>query len=175
MTRISYLVTAASLAACATANDYRYTPEQATIAIDGEPATKIAIPRERPEGHVALASFGQTEIRAGQRRVPTLHVRLEVANDGDSTPWTVDSRQQILDAGGRRLTPAFASSDANQLPAITIGPREKRIVDLYYSVPDPKLEHFDLLWQVQTAARMVSDRTAFVREAEPEGEYAQYT
>src|SRR4051812_15925709 len=131
MTRISYLVAAASLAACATANDYRYSPEQATVAIDGEPATRIAIPRERPQGHVALASFGQTEIQGGQRRIPTLHVRLEVANDGDTTPWTVDTRQQVLDADGRRLTPAFASSDASQPPVISIGQRQKRIVDLY--------------------------------------------
>jgi len=169
MSRISYLAIA-MLAECAAANEYRYAPEHATVSLDGEPATRIAIPPERPEGQVSVASFGITDVQ----RVPALHVRMVVSNDGDSQPWTVDTRQQILDAGGQQLRPAFVSSDANELPAITIPTRQKRTIDLYYPRPTGNVSQFDLIWQVDTSTRPVAQRTAFQRFAEPETD-AQYT
>ncbi len=169
MSRLSYLVIGTTLAACAATNDYRYAPEHATVAIDGEPATRIAIPPERPEGQVKLASFGQTDLRTGDRDVTTLHVRMEVSNDGDVSPWVVDTRQQLLDVGnGQQLRPAFASSDANELPAVTVPPRGKRTIDLYYPMPGGHVSQFDVVWQVNTSTRPVAQRTAFQRYEQPQ-------
>lgn len=173
MSRISYLAIA-MFAACAAANDYRYAPEHATVSLDGEPATRIAIPPERPEGQVSIASFGVTDLRMADNRYPSLHVRMVVSNDGDPQPWIVDTRNQLLDANGQQLRPSFASSDANELPAITVPPRSKRTIDLYYPRPAGNLSQFDLLWQVNTATRPIAQRTAFERFDEPEGQ-VQYT
>src|SRR5574337_2092814 len=174
MSRISFLAIA-MLAACAAANDYRYAPEHATVSLDGEPATRIAIPPERPEGQVSIASFGLTDLRMSDNRYPSLHVRMIVSNDGDTQPWTVDTRQQLLDVNGKQLHPSFASSDTNELPAISIPPRQKRTIDLYYPRPAGNLAQFDLVWQVDTSTRPVAQRTAFHRfEAQPD-EQEMYT
>jgi hypothetical protein len=156
----------AALAACGPSNNF--VPEQASTMVDGNAATVVPIPPEAPKGEVRVASSGLTTLRADDAPdLPALRVTMIVTNDADQTPWTVDTREQLLEARGQTLRPAFASSDRDGLPLIQVGPREKRTIDLYYALPDKDVDQFELAWQVDTADRLVGERTAFYR-TEPE-------
>src|SRR6185295_11827617 len=62
----------------------------------------------------------------------------------------------------------FVNADVGTLPNVTIGQHERRVLDFYFPLPDTvgdesRLPRFDLLWQVDTAARTVASRTSFDR------------
>jgi hypothetical protein len=159
-------------AGCGAGVEYTYTPEQPTVMVDGYPATQIPIPPERPQGEVRLASFGVTELAAGdQGALMALHVRLIVTNEGDDIPWTIDTREQLVEiAGEGRSRAVFVNTDLQSLPMVTIGRREKRVLDFYFPLPgtmgdESRLPGFELLWQVTTASRIVAERTMFQRVA----------
>jgi hypothetical protein len=105
----------------------------------------------------------------GVAPIPTVHVRLTVTNEGDTTPWTITpSDQQVEIAGMGRSRPIYVNSDLPSLPTISIAQRERRVVDFYYALPfgiddDDKLIGFEVLWQVTTPARTYSLRTRFNR------------
>jgi hypothetical protein len=92
-----------------------------------------------------------------------------VTNDGDDTPWRIDTSQQVIEIPGEgRSAPMYVNTDVQTSPHITIARRERRILDLYYPLPstinkDSELPHFEMLWQVETGARTVSSRTPFDR------------
>src|SRR5205823_5872901 len=101
--------------------------------------------------------------------IPALHVRAIVTNDGDDTPWTMDATQQLVEISGEgRSRPIFVNADVTTLPNVTIARHERRVLDLYYALPDTirsdaRLPRFDLLWQVNTPSRTVASRTSFER------------
>ena len=158
------------LAACATSSSYLYSPQGATYWSDGYPAITNPVPPEAPQGRVDVTSFGVVEIKPdGVAPIDTLHVRLTVTNDGDTTPWTImPSEQQVEIAGMGRSRPIYVNSDMPSLPTITIAQRERRMLDFYYALPpgiddDDELPGFEVLWQVTTPARIYSSRTRFER------------
>jgi hypothetical protein len=161
------------LAACGASSTY--VPEDATSSIGGNAATVVAIPPEAPQGQVRVASSGITTLRAPNAPdLRAVHLQMIVSNDGDTATWTVDTRQQLLDAYGTHIPPAFASSDRDGLPLVQIAPREKRMIDLYFPIQG-KVAQFDLSWQVQTGDRLVGQRTAFFKQQEEYGPtYATY-
>jgi hypothetical protein len=162
------------IAGCGAGTSYVYAPEGAKLET-GSLSTEFKIPPEEPKGDVRVQSNGITEIEAGGRKIPVVQIRLTVANNSDTTPWTVDTREQLLDiprAG--RATPMFANTDRGTGPVLTVPRLDQRIIDLYFPLPtgvhDAKdLENFDLLWQVHTGPRLVAERTSFDRiSIEPE-------
>jgi hypothetical protein len=106
-----------------------------------------------------------------------------VANNSDK-PWTVDTREQrmtLADRGESRA--AYASADAGAPPPVVIAsPGGKRTVDLYFPLPHEmseasELPSFDVIWTVQTDARVVTERTSFERvklEPAPAAEHWGY-
>jgi hypothetical protein len=164
-----------ALAGCAASSSYLYSPQGATYWSDGYPATSNPVPPEAPQGRVDVTSFGVVEIKPdGVAPIATVHVRLTITNDGDATPWTIaPSDQQVEIAGMGRSRPIYVNSDMPTLPTITIGQRERRLLDFYYALPpgiddDDELAGFEMLWQVTTPARVYSSRTRFQRiEQEP--------
>ncbi|MCE9576122.1 MAG: hypothetical protein K8W52_23430 [Deltaproteobacteria bacterium] len=149
---------------------YVYAPEHARGWSDGYPTTWVDIPPGAPAGTVAVTSFGITELTpdtAGP--VTALHVRLAIANDGDTAPWTAITSDQLIEiAGEGRSRPILVNTDATALPDVTIAPRERRVLDLYYPLPadlrdEDALAGFDVLWQVTTPARPVAGRVHFAR------------
>lgn len=165
------LVLAAGALGCAGSDRYVYTPEMANAQASGLPASRTPIPQESPQGSVEILSYGVTDVRSGPegRPVRALHVRMAVTNDGDSTPWKLDTGEQLVQIPGEgRSRAMFVNSDVRTLPNVTIGRRERRVLDLYYPLPDTirdagKLPRFEILWQVTTPARTVASRTAFDR------------
>jgi hypothetical protein len=159
------------VAACGSSAEYVYAPERPSVWIDGYPGTARALPPERPQGEIRLASFGVTELAAaGHERVVALHVRMVVSNEGDATPWTLDTGEQMIEiAGEGRSRAVFVNTDVDGLPMVTIGKRERRTLDFYFPLPatarsEDAIPAFDVLWQVRTADRIVDERTAFARE-----------
>ena len=176
MKRISKFLFASALAGalgggCATSG-YVFAPaEQATASIGGYPAANYALPPEGPRGKLEAASFGivAMQVNDGGAETRFLQVRLSVANNNDVAAWTVDTRQQLLALPGEgQSRPAFANSDQQDLPNITVAPGQKRTIDLYYALPLPlqsadHIPQFELLWHVQTPSREVAERTPFER------------
>jgi hypothetical protein len=175
------VLVAAAFAGCAEHN-FVYTPETANAVSHGMPASRTAIPQEMPQGAVEVTSQGIGQLRQGDGQLAVLHVRMIVTNDGDATPWLVDTRQQAIDiAGEGRATPIYANADVQTLPQLQVARGERRVIDLYYPLPGSvtsaaRLPHFDVLWQVTTGARVVASRTAFdrVRTQQPD-DYAYET
>lgn len=171
--RWTAVAAAATLAGCG--GTYLYAPDDATVWTDGYPAQVLAVPPEAPQGKVEVTSFGVVELSPdGAGKLATLHVRLVAINDGDATPWTIvptDQLVEIPDEG--RSRPLYVNTDVPSLPTVTIGQRERRVLDFYYPLPatiddDDALPGFTFLWQVTTGSRRYASNTRFVRmEREP--------
>lgn len=184
MTAVYSLATRGALVAfaataCAGSSNYVYTPDTANATAAGLPAARTPIPQERPQGAIEVTSYGVTELQQGDAKIPALHVRTTISNDGDDTPWTVDTTQQLVEIPGEgRSRAIFANADVGTLPKVTIAKHERRVLDLYFPLPDTirgesHLPRFDLLWQVDTASRTVASRTSFERmNQEPQVAYA---
>ncbi len=179
---LSSLVSLA-LAGCtapAPSGPYAYGPTEAlTATLGGLPASHYPVPPESPRGDVTVTSFGiaHVELEGGVRQ-PLLHVRLQVSNEGDAAPWTMDSRRQSVGLPRfGRFGPAFANTDVAGAPVVTVARGEKRVIDLYYPLPpgaasEAKLASFDLVWEVETGLRLVTERTPFERRV-VDGAYDQ--
>jgi hypothetical protein len=175
----SSLIAIAALGLSCGGTEYVYRPQQPNTLSGGLPATRTEIPQERPQGSVEVLSYGVTNLRANDNRFPALHVRLIVSNNGDPTPWRLDTREQIVEiANEGRAAPIYVNGDVRTLPMVTIPQKSQRVLDLYYPLPATvekasQLPRFELIWEVDTAARTVASRTAFDR-IEPEPDYAVY-
>ncbi len=160
---------------CAANSDYVYQPDTTNATAAGLPAARTPIPQEAPQGAIEVTSYGVTQLRRDGMTIPALHVRAIVTNDGDAQPWTLDTTQQLVEIPGEgRSRPIFVNADVGTLPNVAIALHERRVIDLYYALPDTirsasQLPRFDLLWQVNTPARTVASRTSFDRvDREPE-------
>jgi len=159
----------ASLLGCAQTSSYVYQPDTANATAAGLPAARTAIPQEQPQGAIEVVSYGVTELRRDDARIPSLHVRAIITNDGDAQPWTVDTTQQLVEIPGEgRSRALYVNADVGTLPHVTIAQHERRVLDFYFPLPDTisgasKLPRFELLWQVTTPARTVASRTSFDR------------
>lgn len=150
------------------ADTYVYSPESPDVTVDGYPGARYSVPPERPNGEVRVASFGITGLRLDpETRQDVIHVRLIVDNQGDSTPWRVDVREQWLQLpSGQRVRPMGVNATETGLPIVTVPRRQARTLDLYYPAPagvtrDADLSGFQVLWQVDTGARRIARRTSF--------------
>ena len=154
---------------CAANSDYVYQPDTANATAAGLPAARTPIPQEAPQGAIEVTSYGVTELRRDGMKIPALHVRAIVTNDGDAQPWTLDTTQQLVEIPGEgRSRPIFVNADVGTLPNVSIALHDRRVIDLYYALPDTvrsasQVPRFDLLWQVNTPARAVASRTSFDR------------
>jgi hypothetical protein len=170
----SFVFAATVLVGCATTANYVYVPRGASYWREGYPieATEVS------QGKIEVTSFGISEL------VPegtALHVRLTVTNDGDATPWTVTTADQVLELGSVRNRPVLVKTDVETIPVLAVAQHEHRVIDLYYHLPasvreEKDLATFDLVWQVATPGRLVSARTHFQRvEEEPTQPYSHVT
>jgi hypothetical protein len=174
------LIAVLLLGACAI-EQYVFRPtEQVTAREMGMPASRYLVPPESPRGKVVVTSFGLRDLQASDTGESTrfLHVRMVVTNDNAAAPWSVDTRQQLLELPGEgRSRPAYVNVDQGALPQVQIAPTEKRTIDLYYPLPEDlksarQIDQFDVLWNVQTERRLVAQRTPFERErVEPDEFY----
>jgi hypothetical protein len=159
----------AGIVGCAGNSNYVYQPDTANVTTAGLPATRTPIPQERPQGAIEVVSYGVTELRRDAMTIPALHVRTIITNDGDDTPWTLDSTQQLVEVPGEGKSRAiFVNSDVGTLPNVTIARHDRRVLDFYFPLPETiggasQLPRFELLWQVNTASRTVASRTSFDR------------
>ena len=175
------LAVIAGMLGCAGNSQYVYSPDTANATAQGLPAARTPIPQEKPEGAIEVTSYGITELTQGNAKVPALQVRAVITNDGDDRPWTLDTTQQMVAIPGEGQSRAmFVNSDVNTLPTVTIARHERRVLDFYFPLPDTvrnesKLPRFELMWQVNTADRVVSSRTTFERQdATPQVAYETY-
>lgn len=174
-----WLAVIAGMLGCAGTSDYVYRPDTANVTSSGLPAARTPVPPERPQGAIEVTSYGVTELERSDTKIPALHVRAVVTNDGDDAPWTVDTREQLVEIPGEgRSRAMFVNSDVNTLPIVTVGKHERRVIDLYFPLPETiggeaRLPRFELLWNVNTPARAVASRTSFDRiDREPYVGYA---
>jgi hypothetical protein len=163
---------------CAGNADYVYQPNTPNASAAGLPAERTPIPQEAPQGAIEIVSYGVTQLNRDATHIPALHVRAVVTNDGDDTPWTIDTTKQLVSIPGEGESQAmYVNADVGTLPNVTIARHERRVLDFYFPLPDTmatasKLPRFELLWQVTTPARVVASRTSFDRVSdEPDVAY----
>lgn len=184
MTRL--LALASLLIATGCASEYTYVPAtNATSTIQGMVAADYPIPPNAPQGDVRIASYGIAEVtpkNGGHGTLRVLHLRVVLANNS-AMPWTFDIRDQRLDLTGRGLlAPTFSSANSGGTPPplVTIDPSGKRVVDLFFVLPRDlqraeSIPEFDALWNVNTGAGEIAQRTPFERMAvEPDYGYDDY-
>jgi hypothetical protein len=167
-TTLCIVATSLFAVGCATSGSYIYAPEGATRWSDGRPVAITAVPPEAPQGDVAISSFGITQLTPeGANPVEALHVRMAVTNNGDEQPWSVDTREVMIDVPREGKSRAmFVNTDLGTLPLVAIARGERKTLDFYFPVPagvadESDLSGFDVLWQVTTAARPFASRTTF--------------
>jgi hypothetical protein len=142
-----------------------YAPRDATGWSDGY----RAISRELPAGQVDVASFGLVELTPDETpAMPTLHVRLVIANQSDRQPWAFDARTAVLELGDWRERATFANSDRATLPVVILDRGDTALVDLYFALPaHGDLDHFAVAWQLSTGQGLRAERTRFFAEVAP--------
>lgn len=161
------------------AHEYDYRPaERDLVPVQGVAGARYPIPPERPEGELRVASFGMQELSpsTGGPALPALHLRMIVANNGDTTPWTVDTRQTLIEIAGEGSSPAvYLNADVGGLPVLTIARGEQRVIDFFFPLPGGMQStgavlRFDVKWQINTGARPIAGRTSFDRFEPPNRE-----
>jgi hypothetical protein len=161
----------ATLAAGCAGPSYYYRPaENATAVTNGYPAAYYRVPENAPRGDVRVSSFGVTEVGHEEGEdIPSLSIRLVIANNSGQQPWTIDTRQVQMDLHTEAPRgPAFVHTASSELPVVTIPPGQQRTVDLFYPLPagreDPEeVPTFDVVWRLSTDAGEVVERTPFER------------
>ena len=157
---------------------YMYRPARnASATASGSWAARYPIPETGPKsGEVLVESIGVTEITVVDAPTRVLFVRMTVSNDGDDTPWSVDTRRQIAWIAGRRETPTYVNPYQQPLPVIHVARGERRTIDLYYRVGEElesndEVPRFDVAWDIDTGNDRVADRTTFHRLPRPRYAY----
>jgi hypothetical protein len=162
----------ATLAAgCAGSSNYFYRPvENATAVTNGYPAAHYRIPPNAPRGDVRVASFGVADVGHEEGSdLPSLSVRMVIANNDGQQPWTVDTRQVQVDLHTEAPRgPAFVHTESSDLPVVSIPPGQQRIIDLFYPLPAGRddaedVPAFDVIWRLTTDQGVVVERTPFER------------
>jgi hypothetical protein len=174
MLRHVSLVLTLGAAALACERDYVYRPAVTTTSaatISGLPAAYEAIPPEAPRGHVRIAMMGFADIvpeGASRAALHALEVRMIVANNSDRA-WTLDTREQVATLpNGDERRPEYVTVRDAVPPQIPIAARSEKTIELFYPLPDSmrnqsQVPSFDVVWQVDTDARRVVQRTPFER------------
>jgi len=177
---VSSVLVLAGMLGCAGNSSYVYEPDTVNATLAGLPAARTPIPQERPQGAIAVTSYGVTQLSRDNVAIPVLHVRAVVTNDGDDTPWILDTTQQLVEIPGEGQSRAmYVNADVGTLPQVTIARHERRVLDFYFPLPEgmrgaSSLPRFDMLWQVTTPERTVASRTTFERvDKEPTVAYAE--
>jgi uncharacterized membrane protein YgcG len=147
-----FLLMVVALAAASGCTTYAFVPAASApsvkVTANGRDAAYYSIPSQSPHGDVRIVSFGIEKLTTAEPGVltfsavaiPTLHLRLLVTNTG-SKPWTLDTREQQIDLPDHGLEPAaFVASDragdASSPPVLTLTFGVKRVVDLFFPLPD---------------------------------------
>jgi hypothetical protein len=163
----------AALACACAAPEYSYVPKTSvTTSAAGQVSGDYGVPPDRPTGTMRVASYGVVEIApkgSPAQALHALHLRAVIMNGSDGE-WLFDVREQRLDLDGRgKSAPALVSVNAGQLPPdVVIPPSSKRVVDLFFPLPDDlqdaaELPSFDAIWCLNTGHETVVRRTAFER------------
>jgi len=155
--------------ACYGSDSVVYTPTGASVWNDGYPGAVIAVPPGAPAGSIEIASFGVVELApADMSPIPTLHVRIAVANAASERPWNVDLAGATLRAGDSEARTLLANSDLATLPIALVERGAPRTFDLYFALPpgardEEDLAEFDFSVQVAAPARAVRAQAHFTR------------
>jgi hypothetical protein len=104
-----------------------------------------------------------------ETRIPSLHIRVTIANTSEPTPWTFNTKEQtLLFPNYPASTPLYANSDAPGLPELEIKSGELRAVDLFFPLPtkagsEKEIPEFDFKWLIHSGAVALSETAAFER------------
>ncbi len=177
------LVALAALASALVACDpitYEYVPvtypTSGTIAEvlpksgGDQSAADFMIPAGSPRGDLRVASYGLVDLGPQNKtdeRASAIHVRMTLTNDSD-VQWTLDVREQRIELGAHGTSvAAFASADpGSEPPLVTVEPKKRRIVDLFFPLPtilqkQEDLPAFETLWRVHTGETVADGRASF--------------
>jgi hypothetical protein len=163
-----------ALAGCAEAIWVPTQNATAQLPESGLPAAVYPMPPGAPPGSVQIGTLGVQKIKQPVER-KELVIRMLVTNNSDEA-FRVDVRtQKLLFQNGQEMTPELAyASRQSQQPVIEVPARDRVSIDLLYAVPDSKLGHFELSWNVQTPRQVISNRTDFRKQYLEPLYYADY-
>jgi hypothetical protein len=165
------LVLAAILSGGCAEGPYTYRPAQTTASLNGLPASRTSIPRDKPMGDVVVASSGVTEVQSSSAPARAIFVRVVVSNRTDDADWSFDTRKQTAMVAGQPVTAAYVNAYGGyegKTSVVRVPRAQSRTVDFYFPIAtsspgDDEIPPFQLAWSVQTGREVVADRTPFQR------------
>lgn len=119
------------------------------------------------DGAVDVTSFGTAEVMPDDgSTMLTFHVRTSYANRG-VLPWTIDAAATRLVLGNTTIAPLAVNADVATLPLVRVSSRERRVVDLYFQIPNEPANDspITVVQQVMTPDHRYDGRTQLVRDA----------
>lgn len=159
--------------ACSTTRPiaYQYRPTPESIQADVE---NSAFYRITPRGQIEVTSLGLADVETRKSHAPLrmMQLRIILVNQGKKDDWTFNTSDQLLMIRpGGWIRPALVNSDLQGLPQVRVLPGERRIVDLYYSLPPEKdslaeIPAFRFRWELEAAGRAIQETTPFERISE---------
>src|SRR5450432_935837 len=134
----SVLVLSGALFGGCAEGPYVYRPAQAATSVNGLPAARQPVPRDKPSGDIAIATSGVTEIRVSEQPTRAIFVRVIVSNRTDEAAWAFDTRKQSAIIAGQPTMAAYVNAYQGYEGATSIVrvPRaQSRTVDFYFPLP----------------------------------------
>jgi hypothetical protein len=160
---------------CATESTTVRTMSQPPAQEDQTPVASYPVPKTDPKGTAYVMSLGRESLAspAGAQAL-YLHLRLAVENKSDTTGWTLDAHDQVVNLGGGPAEPTYARSSTGG-SVVTVAPGQQDYLDLFYALaPGSNPPQAVLTWQVRRGTESVTDSTPFALQSAQTPEYAYY-
>jgi hypothetical protein len=175
-TLVAFFVSAALVLACSS-DQYRYLPSEELAAGPGPVPKRVnseatyQVPSDRPRGTLKIQSLGVVDIKpkGDSNKFPAIHLRISISNQSGDETWNFNIQEQTVSFPNQGAVHAIpVDSDLAQTPVIQLKPKDLRVLDLYFKLPDAAhsekdLPQFVFQWQFFAAGQQVQGTTQFER------------
>lgn len=174
-----------SAASCSTAPyEYRASVPAGADLIENEtpPGATYAVRTndspDAPQGSLRVATLGAIDLESRDPRneknfpdIRVLHMQLVLDNSSGTSLWRLNTRdlKVSLPEEGESI-PAYVNADADpiKLPNIEIPAGQRKVVDLYYPLPDDMedagdIPRFAFSWKLRVGNQEINETTPFER------------
>jgi hypothetical protein len=142
---------------------------------DQTPAATYQVPKTDPKGMVYVMSLGRESLTspAGAQAL-YLHLRIAAEIKSDTSPWTLDAHDQVINLGGGPAQPTYAQGTAGS-SVLTVETGKNGTLDLFYALaPGSNAPQAVLSWQVRRGTEVETDATPFALQSAQTPDYAYY-
>jgi hypothetical protein len=158
------------LTACASAPKAYLPVDTGVTGVPPKESAVFEIPETFPKGELDIRALGFGKLAASEDTTPsrTLGIRMTLSNNSGTTTWILNPISEKLGLIGQGASePVFIKTNGviTGIKPVRVEPHEKRIVDLFYTLPSntspDTTPAFFVLWEVVTSEGVTKGRTEF--------------